>query len=505
MVSIVVALLRNVMTEFRFFILFLVPGALGSSVALGGPGADSAHFLTSELREYSHVFLTHVSENPGSPASAFGHVFLTFSKKSQPGPASLALSFSASVDRGISSWSYLYRGVTGGFMGTMTLEPLYRRLHEYTRVEQRSLVFFELKLDPSEHARLLESLGQEGNLSFPYYFFTDNCSQRIDEALNFATGATDSGWNPYRLPLEVLRHHSPRFGEVYVAKPSGDRVNLAFDRLSLAERQELHRSDALLKGESPGLKEFFAEKAEHEFRNGRTLAEDYLRDTSMVYEEKPQIEPAPPYRPLPFRNERLTLKRFESLRSRGSTRIEFRLASRDFLDVPDPWGREMEFSLLKTELSFEDAGLFQLESLAIVRLRSFGEEGWLTTNPFAFSIELNRKNHRLSLTPEISGGYGLPILSSRSLRSAILGGAGVVTGVRGLNGFVSIEANSILRFGTRVSLVKTLEARQYFGEGILMARVLIQASLGRFRLAVGPDYETSSRKGSLVFQFAGTL
>ena len=464
----------------------------------------------SELSGYPNVFLVYVTENLGSPASAFGHVFLNFSKNPVPGPSDLSLAFSAKVDQGLSSLSYLYRGVSGGFSGTFTVEPLYRRIHEYNRVEQRSLVFFKIQLSQEERARLLEALYQPGNAEFPYYFFTDNCARRIDESLRYATRTSGAGNSIYWLPREVIRFHAPRFREVYRAHPSGTRVNREFDQLNsegknrvVALRQDVHLRESDL---SSAEREFLADLLEHGFRNQREMSQNYSVVEDFSFQSRPWIEAESALRPKEIRSERITLRRFQPAHSKnGSLRFEIRPASQDFLDSPDPWGRELEFSILKTEFTLNDEGPFWLESLSLVRLRSFGENGFLPNRAFGLSLELNRKNELLVLTPELSFGFGVPLIASRSFHSSILGGAGVVTAVRGLNGFVSAEWNTIARLSKSVSAVKTIEARRYFGEGVFLSRILLQTELGHFRVAIGPDYETTVRKGSLLVQISASL
>ncbi len=406
--------------------------------------------------------------------------------------------------------SYLYKGVFGGFVGTSTVEPLYRKIHEYNQVEQRSLVFFRVDLDKEERLRLLEALQKPGNFEFPYYFFTDNCARRIDESLRYATRVKESSSPIYWLPREVIRFHSPRFREVYQAHPSGTRVNMEFEGLNPDEQDQVvaaRRDQSLRETDlSSREREFLAELLEHGFRSRRVMAENYRQVEAFTFQSRPWIESQSEMRPRDIRNERVTLKRFQPFRSkRGSLRFEIRPASQDFLDSPDPWGRELEFSILKTELTLNDEGPLWLESLGLVRLRSFGDHGFLPNRAFGFSFELNRKNELLVLTPELSFGYGLPLIANRSFHSAILGGAGLVTGVRGFNGFVSMEWNTIARLGKAVSAVKTIEARQFFGEGIFISRILLQTEFGHFRIAAGPDYETTARKGSLVVQLSASL
>ena len=142
-------------------------------------------------------FLTFVTEaNPKSatlvfssyylnnPASAFGHTFLRLVKGDSMAVGErrelldYAIDFSADVDTG-NAVIYAFKGLLGGFPGTVKRMPYYYKVREYNDFESRDMWDYELALTPKELYLLLAHIWEVGHTYFQYFYLDENCSYRI--------------------------------------------------------------------------------------------------------------------------------------------------------------------------------------------------------------------------------------------------------------------------------------------------------------------------------------
>ncbi len=130
----------------------------------------------SRLRseKVSLVFPTQFSSNP---ASVMGHTFFKFSTQSRPSHLHQSLSYSASVNEPIKFFTYVYKGLFGGYQGHFLEAPFYEKLLEYDDIEQRDIWIYELKMKPQEIDLLVDFLWElKTNARFSYFFLRENCS-----------------------------------------------------------------------------------------------------------------------------------------------------------------------------------------------------------------------------------------------------------------------------------------------------------------------------------------
>lgn len=144
-----------------------------------------------QWREHAHgdtVTLIFPAYNLSSPSSMFGHTLLRLdtSDNSSSEWLSLAVNFGANINNTDNSLVYAFRGLAGGYPGTFVIQPYYKKIQEYNRIEQRDIWEYSLNLNAEETERMITHLWELKNVNFDYYFFDENCSYRLLELLEVA-------------------------------------------------------------------------------------------------------------------------------------------------------------------------------------------------------------------------------------------------------------------------------------------------------------------------------
>ncbi|WP_373683943.1 DUF4105 domain-containing protein [Acinetobacter sp. YH12073] len=124
--------------------------------------------------------LIYATDFMGNPSSMFGHTLLRLDPKDQKelNLVSYAINYAATV-AGEDNWSYAWKGLTGQYPGEYSLMPYYRKVKEYGDFESRDLWEYELALTEQETSYLVKHIWEMQNVSFPYYFASDNCAYRL--------------------------------------------------------------------------------------------------------------------------------------------------------------------------------------------------------------------------------------------------------------------------------------------------------------------------------------
>lgn len=145
-----------------------------------------------------------------SPSSMFGHTLLRLDPQPSPGWSewlSFAVNFGAEVPAGDNSLFYAFKGLFGGYQGRFNVEPYYKKIKEYSQIDNRDIWEYELDLDPVETDRLVQHLWELKEIDFAYFFFDENCSYRVLELLEVARPGLDltSGFVISAIPVDTVR------------------------------------------------------------------------------------------------------------------------------------------------------------------------------------------------------------------------------------------------------------------------------------------------------------
>lgn len=142
--------------------------------------------LCPELEEWygkikpHQATLIYATDFMGNPSSMFGHTLLRIDPENQQqlNLVAYAINYAATVENA-ESWSYAWKGLTGQYPGEYSLMPYYRKVKEYGDFESRDLWEYELNLNPAETQFLVKHIWEMQNVTFPYYFVSDNCAYRL--------------------------------------------------------------------------------------------------------------------------------------------------------------------------------------------------------------------------------------------------------------------------------------------------------------------------------------
>ena len=126
------------------------------------------------------VSLIYATDFMGNPSSMFGHTLLRIDpqQSQELNLVSYAVNYAATVTNQ-SSWSFAWKGLTGQYPGEYSILPYYRKVKEYGDFESRDLWEYQLNLTPQETQFMVQHLWEMQNVSFPYYFISDNCAYRL--------------------------------------------------------------------------------------------------------------------------------------------------------------------------------------------------------------------------------------------------------------------------------------------------------------------------------------
>ena len=145
-----------------------------------------------------------------SPSSMYGHTFLRLDPagaRSESAFLSYALNFAASIPAGENGMLYAYRGILGGYPGLFSMQPYYEKIQEYSRLENRDMWEYPLKLSASQIDTLLAHTWELRGINFNYYYFDENCSFRLLELLEVALPHVDltSSFARAAMPVDTVR------------------------------------------------------------------------------------------------------------------------------------------------------------------------------------------------------------------------------------------------------------------------------------------------------------
>ncbi|MDT8287715.1 MAG: DUF4105 domain-containing protein, partial [Elusimicrobiales bacterium] len=122
-----------------------------------------------------------------NPSTLYGHTFLRLHTRGGEGADLLdyTINYAATTDDS-GGLLYALKGLVGAYPGQFSTIPYYLKIQEYQNIENRDLWEFPLNLTEEEIDRLLRHAWELGKASFPYLFFTRNCSWQLMPLLDIA-------------------------------------------------------------------------------------------------------------------------------------------------------------------------------------------------------------------------------------------------------------------------------------------------------------------------------
>jgi hypothetical protein len=172
------------------------------------------------------VVLVFPAHHLNSPSSMFGHTLLRLdpaSGREHSDWLAYGVNFGANIPQGDNSLLYAYKGLSGGYPGQFIVEPYFKKIQEYNRVENRDIWEYPLNLTPTEARRLGTHLWELKDINFAYYFFTENCSYRLLELLEVARPSVEltDEFVMTAIPIDTIRSvERAGFIKAYQYRPS---------------------------------------------------------------------------------------------------------------------------------------------------------------------------------------------------------------------------------------------------------------------------------------------
>ena len=186
-----------------------------------------------------------------NPGSMFGHTFLRFNKKHNSDLLNYTLSYAAEHDVSDSMFMFVYKGISGGYTGTFSVQPYYETVQTYGDIEQRDIWEYALNLNQHEVDQMMRHIWEVSNLEFDYYFFRENCSYRLLSLLDVARpglNLTRDFHHFHAIPVDTVRstrHVGLIVNEKY--RPAqNERIEQMFEQMSADSQKktlEISRSN----------------------------------------------------------------------------------------------------------------------------------------------------------------------------------------------------------------------------------------------------------------------
>lgn len=118
------------------------------------------------------VFPTYYLNNP---ASMFGHTLLIIETDYKNKRLAQAVNYAARVDD-TNGLVFTVKGIFGMYQGFYTVMPYYKKIRQYSNINQRDIWEYKLNLTETELKKMVMHLAELENIYTDYYFFNENCS-----------------------------------------------------------------------------------------------------------------------------------------------------------------------------------------------------------------------------------------------------------------------------------------------------------------------------------------
>jgi len=164
--------------------------------------------LNKELKALGakHVTLILASAHINSPASAFGHTFLRIDNNPNTPLLSYAVNYAAQTTEE-NGFIYAYQGLFGGYKGRYSIDPYYKKLNEYSNLEQRDVWEYTLDLSQEEIDKMVLHIFEIRHFYADYFFLAENCSYNLLWLLEVAKNDIHlvEKFNHKAIPIDTLR------------------------------------------------------------------------------------------------------------------------------------------------------------------------------------------------------------------------------------------------------------------------------------------------------------
>ena len=149
-----------------------------------------------------NVIIAYPNRYMNNPASMFGHLFLVLN--TDRGILDSDILHYIADTGGERGFSYMVKGLSGQYKGWYLKEPYYKKIKGYNYVEDRDVVYYDLKLSKEQMEELQLHYIELNNTFFYYYFLDKNCAYFIGKLLNVVLDKEIETTGIYILPSEII-------------------------------------------------------------------------------------------------------------------------------------------------------------------------------------------------------------------------------------------------------------------------------------------------------------
>lgn len=349
-----------------------------------------------------------------NPSSMFGHTMLRLDTPEQTEETRLlayTVNYAAQTQE-TNGLFFAFNGLTGGYPGMYSLLPYYEKVKEYNDLESRDLWEYQLNLSPAEIRRLLQHLWELKGISFPYFFFSDNCSYELLGLFEAARPglALRRDFPVYAIPTDTVRRalaepgllkavvYRPAAGTLldHEARRNSAAVNTAAKALL---DQPPQKPDALPPAEQAQAYETAYDYLYYRFTAGDLDPKTAPRQLRGLLVARSQVE-APDQRSAPPRPATTPAEGHKTRRlalgagadsGEGFVSVTLRPAYHDLLDPPGGYRSGAHIDFLDTELRYEtEAEKLRLQQFTLIAIDSLAERNAFL-KPFSWGLDAGHK------------------------------------------------------------------------------------------------------------------
>lgn len=156
-----------------------------------------------------YLTLVFPASHINSPSSMYGHTFIRMDKKDPSSNKLLAYSvnFAANANPEDNELVFSWKGLTGGYPGVVSVLPYYAKTNEYSHMEYRDILEYQLNLNKEETDQFVRHVWETKDTFFDYFFFDENCSYRLLALLDASSERIDvtDDFQFTAIPVDTIR------------------------------------------------------------------------------------------------------------------------------------------------------------------------------------------------------------------------------------------------------------------------------------------------------------
>lgn len=210
---------------------------------------SECNVLNEWIDKYSadSISMIYPSSFLSNPSSIFGHTFLRFDKQGRENNLSYSVDFSAKTPSDKNVFSYIKKGLTGGYKGFFSIKPYYIQTWKYSDIENRKIWEYKLKFTKKEIQLIFLHLWELRGSYIDYYFVDENCSYQILSLLSIISSDLKfrEEFSKMTIPSDTVRFLDKKnyISSVSYLSPPIDKLQLLTDNFS---EEEIKLADDLI-------------------------------------------------------------------------------------------------------------------------------------------------------------------------------------------------------------------------------------------------------------------